>query len=83
VNLWLHGHKHHWYVLPMGDNLPFAAICAGSGTQTRRWGYHEYVIDGWHLTGLRRVYDPQAQAFVDADTFELRLQPSSHRQCSN
>jgi hypothetical protein len=41
------------------------------------------VIDGWHLTGLRRVYDPQAQAFVDADTFELRLQPSSHRHCSN
>jgi 3',5'-cyclic AMP phosphodiesterase CpdA len=75
IHLWLHGHKHHWYVLPAGHNLPFAAICAGSGTQTRRWGYHEYTITGWHLSGLRRVYDPRAQAFVDADTFELDLRP--------
>jgi 3',5'-cyclic AMP phosphodiesterase CpdA len=73
VSLWLHGHKHAWYVLPAGENLPFAAICAGSGTQTKRWGYHEYAIDGWKLAGLRRVYDPAAGAFTDADTFELEL----------
>jgi 3',5'-cyclic AMP phosphodiesterase CpdA len=79
VSLWLHGHKHTWYVLPAGENLPFAAICAGSGTQTKRWGYHEYEIDGPKLAGLRRVYDPEAAAFVDADRFELELPDG----CSN
>ena len=60
VSLWLHGHRHSWYVLPAGENLPFATICAGSSTQTKRWGYHEYTIDGWKLTGLRRVFDPES-----------------------
>jgi 3',5'-cyclic AMP phosphodiesterase CpdA len=73
VGLWLHGHKHGWYVLPAGPDLPFPSVCAGSSTQTRRWGYHEYVIDGRRLTGLRRVYDPDAGAFADADTFALEL----------
>jgi calcineurin-like phosphoesterase family protein len=73
VSLWLHGHKHGWYVVPPGEHLPFAAICAGSGTQSKRWGYHEYAIDGWKLSGLRRVYDPSAGAFADAETFELEL----------
>lgn len=73
VGLWLHGHKHGWYVLPAGGDMPFAAVCAGSSTQTKRWGYHEYAIDGWKLSGLRRVYDPAAGAFRDADTFELVL----------
>ena len=73
VSLWLHGHRHSWYVLPAGENLPFAAICAGSSTQTKKWGYHEYAIDGWKLTGLRRVFDPEAGAFLDTDTFELEL----------
>ncbi len=77
VSLWLHGHKHGWYVVPAGENLPFAAICAGSGTQTKRWGYHEYTIDGWKLSGLRRVYDPATGAFADADTFELELPPGT------
>lgn len=73
VGLWLHGHKHGWYVVPPGEKLPFAAICAGSGTQSKRWGYHEYTLDGWKLTALRRVYDPATGAFTDADTFELEL----------
>jgi 3',5'-cyclic AMP phosphodiesterase CpdA len=73
VCLWLHGHKHVWYVLPAGENLPFAAICGGSSTQTMRWGYHEYDIDGWKLAGLRRVYEFDAGAFVDAERFELEL----------
>jgi 3',5'-cyclic AMP phosphodiesterase CpdA len=79
ISLWLHGHKHKWYVLPAGENLPFAAICAGSSTQTKRWGYHEYEIDGWKLNGLRRVFDPEAGAFQDTDTFELLLpEPAVH-----
>ncbi len=73
ISLWLHGHKHKWYVLPAGENLPFATICAGSSTQTKRWGYHEYAIDGWKLSGLRRVFDPAAGTFQDTDTFELLL----------
>lgn len=73
ISLWLHGHRHSWYVLPAGENLPFASICAGSSTQTRRWGYHEYVIDGWRLAGRRRVYNPETGAFHDADTFQLEL----------
>jgi 3',5'-cyclic AMP phosphodiesterase CpdA len=77
ISLWLHGHKHGWYVLPPGENLPFAAICAGSSTQTKKWGYHEYTIDGWKLAGLRRVFDRAAGVFQDTDTFELELpQPS-------
>jgi 3',5'-cyclic AMP phosphodiesterase CpdA len=73
VSLWLHGHKHGWYVVPAGEDLPFAAICAGSSTQTKRWGYHEYTIDEWKLKGLRRVYDFNSGNFQDADTFELDL----------
>jgi hypothetical protein len=73
ASLWLHGHRHVWYVLPAGEHLPFASICSGSATQTRRWGYHEYTIDGWKLTGLRRVFNPQSEGFSDADTFEVEL----------
>jgi len=73
VSLWLHGHIHGWYVLPAGGELPFATICVGSTTQTRRWGYHEYTIDGGKLSALRRVYDLAAGTFVDADRFELEL----------
>jgi 3',5'-cyclic AMP phosphodiesterase CpdA len=73
VSLWLHGHRHKWYVLPTAANLPFPTICTGSSTQTLRWGYHEYAIDGRHLTGLRRVYDPATAAFRDAERFELEL----------
>ncbi|MFO0825165.1 MAG: metallophosphoesterase [Gemmataceae bacterium] len=73
VSLWLHGHKHAWYVLDVGANLPFPTICVGSGTQTKRWSYGEYTIDGWSLKGLRRVYDIATSTFTDADTFELEL----------
>ena len=49
------------------------SICAGSSTQTRKWGYHEYTITDWKLAGLRRVFDSEAGAFRDADTFDLEL----------
>ena len=73
VGLWLHGHRHLWYVLPAAANLPFPTICTGSSTQTGRWGYHDYTIDGSRLTGVRRVYDQAAGAFADTETFELDL----------
>jgi len=73
VSLWLHGHRHRWYVLPAAANLPFPTICTGSSTQSDRWGFHDYTIDGWHLKAQRRVYDSSAKAFVDAEQFELEL----------
>ena len=71
VSLWLHGHRHHWYALPPAPNLPFPTICTGSSTQTKRWGYHDYTLDGRHLKAQRRVYDLATGAFVDAEQFEL------------
>src|SRR5262249_14027420 len=73
ISLWLHGHRHHWYILPKSDVMPFPSICAGSSTQTNRWGYHEYTIDGWHLHGVRRVYDPKEQQFREVETFDMEL----------
>ncbi|MBX9584436.1 MAG: metallophosphoesterase [Gemmataceae bacterium] len=73
VSLWLHGHKHAWYVLPAGAYQPFHSVCVGSSAQVKIWGYHEYTIDGAKLAGLRRVYDPGAGRFVDGETFELDL----------
>src|SRR5205823_4921068 len=55
VNLWLHGHKHAWYILRAGDHQPFHSIDVGSSAQVKLWGYHEYAIDGWNLQGLRRT----------------------------
>jgi 3',5'-cyclic AMP phosphodiesterase CpdA len=75
VGLWLHGHRHRWYTLPPAAHLPFPTICTGSSTQTDRWGYHDYTIDGTHLAGVRRVYDRATGAFTDAERFELELAP--------
>ena len=73
VSVWLHGHRHHWYFLPAAADLPFPTICTGSSTQTGRWGYHDYTIDGWKLKAVRRVYDLEKSAFTDGTTFELEL----------
>lgn len=73
VSLWLHGHRHRWYALPTAANLPFPTICTGSSTQTGRWGYHDYQIDGWSLSARRRVYDPERDEFTDAEAFALEL----------
>jgi len=73
ISLWLHGHRHHWYILPQSEAMPFPSLCAGSSTQTKRWGYHEYTITDWHLAGVRRVYNPATETFGDVKTFELEL----------
>jgi hypothetical protein len=73
VSLWLHGHRHHWYILAPAAGLPFHTVCVGSTTQTNRWGYHDYQIDGAHLKGTRRVYSQATGTFADADTFEFGL----------
>lgn len=73
ISLYLHGHRHHWYVLPKSEAMPFPSICAGSSTQTNRWGYHQYEIEDWQLKGTRRVFDPTLQAFQDVQTFDIEL----------
>ncbi len=73
ATLWLHGHKHAWYVLEADNEQPFHSVCVGSTCQEKLWGYHEYVIDGTRLAGQRRVFDLEGGGFVDADRFELEL----------
>jgi len=73
ASLWLHGHKHAWYLLPTGRDLPFPTINVGSSAQEHLWGYHEYEIDGSKLAGLRRTYDREANQFQDRERFELEL----------
>ena len=74
IHLWLHGHKHAWYVLPAGAGQPFPSIDVGSSAQEHLWAYHEYAIDGWKLSGLRRSYQPETGRFEDRESFDLDLQ---------
>jgi 3',5'-cyclic AMP phosphodiesterase CpdA len=77
ASLWLHGHKHAWYVLGSDADLPFPTIDVGSSTQEHLWGYHEYEIEGEILTGLRRTFDLNADGFTDADRFEVKLRSAT------
>lgn len=73
VSLWLHGHEHRPYHHNDPRLAPFPVICVGSSTQQGRWAYHEYVIEGQHISVTRRVLDPQRRGFQDQATFELQL----------
>jgi 3',5'-cyclic AMP phosphodiesterase CpdA len=74
ICLWLHGHRHGAYHHVTTDLAPFPVICAGSATQHGLWSYGEYSIDaGRKLDGLRRVFDPGAGTFRDADSFQISL----------
>jgi hypothetical protein len=73
ISLWLHGHRHGLYYFQKSAHAPFPIICAGSATQSYRWSYGEYVIDGWKLQGTRRSFNLVKEAFEDRETFELSL----------
>jgi 3',5'-cyclic AMP phosphodiesterase CpdA len=73
VRLWLHGHRHSPYFFDQPAWAPFPAICAGSGTQTGIWSYNEYTVGETILKAVRRSFDPAANRFRDAETFEVRL----------
>jgi 3',5'-cyclic AMP phosphodiesterase CpdA len=73
VCLWLHGHRHDAYHHHPSDFAPFPVICAGSATQTGLWSYSEYEIEGTHLRGRHRVYDPAGHRFRDGVSFDLHL----------
>lgn len=73
VSLWLHGHIHTPFTLTASAEIPFPVICAGSATQTNRWSHNEYELDGNQLRVRRKVYDPDARGFRDAERYELLL----------
>jgi hypothetical protein len=73
VSLWLHGHLHHAYYHAEPGLAPFPVVCAGSATQSARWSYGEYHIDGSRFRALRRVFDVAERRFRDGDAFELQL----------
>ncbi|OWK43409.1 metallophosphoesterase family protein [Fimbriiglobus ruber] len=73
IDLWLHGHIHHGFILPPTPEIPFPVVCAGSTTQNNRWTYNEYAITGTHVAVLHRRYDPKADAFHDAGEFGFEM----------
>ena len=73
VALWLHGHRHLPYHHEAGDGFPFAIICAGSATQTGKWSYGEYTIQGNVLLAQRRLYSPDDDLYIPSDSFTLNL----------
>lgn len=77
ISLWLHGHIHKPYRLTPTAAIPFPVICAGSATQTHRWSYNEYEIEGSRLIGVRREFDLTAGKYADAERFEFDLGPAS------
>jgi 3',5'-cyclic AMP phosphodiesterase CpdA len=71
VRLWLHGHRHGFYALPNPAGAGFPALCIGSSTQEGCWSYGDCRLDGGRLTGIRRIYDPERNAFRDGEAIEL------------
>ena len=73
IGLWLHGHIHHPFVLIPSAAIPFPIIDAGSATQEKRHAHNRYSIEGFELTMVRRIYDPDAHGFRDAERVVLEL----------
>jgi 3',5'-cyclic AMP phosphodiesterase CpdA len=73
VGLWLHGHRHKGYHLPISKHAPFPVVCAGSATQTRIWSYCEYTLDGYRCRCSRRAFDPRTGTYYERESFEFRL----------
>ncbi len=73
IRAWLHGHRHGAYHLPPAPGRPFALVCAGSVTQTRRWSYGAYDLTPTVFRGERRRYNPDTDAFETGERFEMPL----------
>lgn len=72
VQLWLHGHRHHAYVIPSDENRP-AALCVGSGTMHDHWAYGEYLLEGTTLTVRQHAYQPETSRYQQTQEQVLRL----------
>ena len=61
------------YYHPPSDYAPFPVVCAGSATQSGRWSYKSYTLEGYHLKAQSRVYHAKDDRFHDGEAFELEL----------
>jgi 3',5'-cyclic AMP phosphodiesterase CpdA len=82
VELWLHGHRHKGYYHITSKLADFPVICAGSATQQNVWSYWTYTLEGHQLRVVKRTYDKHAEAFCDAETFELQLPGTGAREAT-
>lgn len=73
VRAWLHGHRHGAYHLPPAPGRPFALVCAGSVTQTKRWSYGLYDLTPTSFQGERRRYNPETGMFEAGERFEITI----------
>jgi 3',5'-cyclic AMP phosphodiesterase CpdA len=73
VRCWLHGHRHRFYHLPNPLASGIHAVCIGSSTQRTYWSYGDYTITPQSLSAVRRIYDPETNAFADGGDFTVRL----------
>jgi 3',5'-cyclic AMP phosphodiesterase CpdA len=73
ISLWLHGHNHGYYHHAPSAKVPFPVLCAGSATEEGDWSYGEYTLQGFHLTGIWRVYNEREERFQNRETFEMDL----------
>ncbi len=72
VRLWLHGHRHGWYLLgPAGTRVPFPVVCAGSATEVGIGGYNQYTITEDRLRLVRRDYDSVSRTFSERPAVEV------------
>jgi 3',5'-cyclic AMP phosphodiesterase CpdA len=73
VGVWLHGHRHHPYLVSRPPQAPFPVVNAGSATQLGVESYCEYAISDRQMTCRRRVYDAAMRGFRDGELFEVEL----------
>lgn len=73
VLAWLHGHRHHPYVLPPEVHRGFALVCCGSATQRRVWSYYELHWQEHTLTVRRRAYWLATDEFVEVEQLQVPL----------
>jgi 3',5'-cyclic AMP phosphodiesterase CpdA len=73
VTLWLHGHRHGFYLHERTRRAAFPVLCAGSATQTDRWSYGLYTLQNRTLEGSQRQFDASADRFCEVSRFSLTL----------
>lgn len=73
VQLWLHGHRHHSYVVPATPERPITALCVGSGTMSDHWSYGEYEFEGHSVIVRQFTYRPEHGRYVQSKENRLEL----------
>lgn len=73
VQLWLHGHRHHSYLVPATPERPVAALCVGSGTMHDHWSYGEYLFDQSKFIVRQHTYQPELGKFAHSQEMVLSL----------